>query len=88
MHKVDKIQPDIVRALQSVGATVVDLSAVGNGCPDIAVGIFGRNYFMEIKDPETGRMTGDQIVWHDRWKGQKCVVKSVDEALRIVGVNV
>ena len=89
MHKTDNNQQDIIDNLRSVGATVQDLSAVGNGCPDIMVGIFGKTFLMEIKNPETrNNLTTDQIIWHDKWKGHKSVVRTVDEALTVIGVEV
>lgn len=88
-NRTDGNHREIVKALESCGATVQDLSQVGGGCPDILIGIFGKNYLIEIKNPETKYdLSGEQIVWHDRWKGQKIVVKSIDEALRVIGVEI
>ena len=86
--RVDRNQKEIVAALRKGGATVHCLHAVGGGCPDLVVGWKGVNYLMEVKDGEKPmsqrKLTPDQVKWHDQWKGQKCVVKSVDEALYIV----
>ena len=46
--KVDDNQSEIVAALRKVGCTVLILSSVGRGCPDIAVGRAKQNYFLEI----------------------------------------
>jgi hypothetical protein len=35
--KVDANHGEIVKALRSAGCGVLDLSAVGNGCPDLLV---------------------------------------------------
>lgn len=87
--KVDANQNPIVRALEQCGATVQDLSPVGEGCPDILVGFCGRLVLMEIKDPQTGRLTAAQQLWHERWKGPRVlVVTSVEEALACIGGRV
>lgn len=87
--KVDRNQPEIVAALRRVGATVLVLSAVGRGCPDIVVGYHGVNYFIEIKDgekpPSERRLTPDQVEWHGKWRGRAGVAETMDDALRIIG---
>ena len=87
--RVDNNQTEIVEALRRMGATVQDLSPVGKGCPDILVGFQGRNVLMEIKRPDgpkggrAGRhLTTDQKLWHLRWRGQVCIVRTVDEAIQ------
>lgn len=80
---VDNNQAEIVEDLRRVGATVQILSDVGQGCPDIVVGFRGRNYLMEIKDG-FGRLNKLQAEWHTLWRGQVAVVKTFDEALRVI----
>jgi hypothetical protein len=47
--KVDANHADIVKALRAAGCGVLDLSKVGNGCPDLLVHA-GVTVLMEIKD--------------------------------------
>jgi hypothetical protein len=86
--KIDANQPEIVKALRTVGASVCHLHAVGRGCPDLAVGFHGINYFLEIKDgekvPSAQALTPDQITWHQEWRGQVVVVNSVESALKAI----
>lgn len=86
--RVDSNQPAIVAALRQIGASVLVLSAVGKGCPDIACGFRGRNYFMEIKDgdkPASARkLTPDEQQWHDNWRGTVIVVNNIEEAIYAV----
>lgn len=88
--RVDANQAEIVSALRSVGASVQSLHTVKGGCPDILVGRQGRNYLMEIKDGDKprsqARLNELQEFWHARWSGEVLTVRSVDEALRAVGV--
>ncbi len=80
---------EIAAAFCSVGASVLDLSAVGTGCPDLAVGYHGTNYLVEVKDgkkpPSARKLTPDQKEFFAAWRGQKCVVQNVDEALEAIG---
>lgn len=88
---VDANQSEIVGALRGVGASVELLHAVGQGCPDIAVGFRGRNWFIEIKDgskpPSARKLTEAQVKWHGEWRGQVDVAHTVDHALQIIGVQ-
>lgn len=88
--KVDDNQPMIVRALRRAGASVQSLATVGEGCTDIVVGARGENYLLEIKDPSKPKadqkLNPRQVKWHAEWKGQKAVVKDIQEALRACGL--
>jgi len=86
---VDANQSEIVAALRAVGGSVVDLSSVGAGCPDVLCGYRGVNYAVEIKDGDKfksqRKLTPAQVQFHAAWRGQICVVETVDEALRAIG---
>ena len=89
--RVDTNHADIVATLRRIpGCSVMDLSAVGSGCPDIAVGFQGRNFLIEIKDgnrsPSRRKLTPAQVDWHNEWMGQAVVVKCADEALGVIGI--
>ncbi|HVQ52894.1 MAG TPA: hypothetical protein VMS92_22895 [Mycobacterium sp.] len=88
----DANQADIVAALRAVGCSVQILAAVGKGCPDLLVSRSGVNYLLEVKDgskpPSERKLTPDQVEWHRGRRGQVCVVTSVNEALRAVGLRV
>lgn len=85
--RVDKNQAEIVQALRQAGATVLLLHQVGAGCPDILVGHRGQNTLVEIKAPR-GSLTLDEAKFIDGWRGQVAVVRSVAEALRLIGGEV
>jgi hypothetical protein len=89
--RVDDNQSEIITYLRCIpGITVMDLSAVGAGCPDIAVGFMGRNYFFEIKDgnksPSRRTLTKVQSEWHSMWRGQARVIICVDDILETLGI--
>lgn len=85
--RIDKNQPEIVQALRAVGASVEPLHAVGSGVPDLLVGYRGANYLLEVKGTR-GRLTKHQVPWHDGWRGQVCVVRTVSEAFEAIGADV
>lgn len=82
--KVDRNQGDIVEMLRAVGASVESLARVGAGVPDLLVGFRGQNWLLEVKVGK-GALTEDQQEWHPAWRGQVAVVRSADEALRVIG---
>lgn len=87
--RTDANQAEIVAALRGVGASVHPLHMVGDGCPDLLVGLRNVNYLIEVKDgskpPSARQLTPDQREWHGAWRGNVAVVKSVEEALTLVG---
>jgi Holliday junction resolvase len=88
--RTDANQSIIVRSLRDAGASVLILSSVGNGCPDILVAKNGRTVLMEIKDPTQKpadrKLTEDERVFHALWRGEIAVVETPCEALRLVGI--
>lgn len=86
--KVDDNQKEIVQAFRQMGCTVTLLHAVGQGCPDLLVGVNGFNILAEVKDgnkpPSKQKLTPDQERWHDEWRGQKVIINSVEKAIRTV----
>jgi hypothetical protein len=78
--KVDLTQRAIVKALRDIGASVQLLSAVGGGCPDLAVGWHGRTYLLECKTGKEGLRTEAQKSWHAKWSGHVAIVRTPEEA--------
>jgi hypothetical protein len=89
MHRTDNNQAEIVRTLKAVGATVLDLSMVGGGCPDLLVGFCGEDHKIEIKNPDArGKLRTSQIIFQEFWKGKPVkVVETPEQALNAIGVK-
>lgn len=89
--RVDGNQGVIVQALRRAGCNVFDLSRVGDGCPDLLVSCGRRRglpdlILMEVKTAK-GRLTSHQQEFEAQgWP--VFIVRSVDEALAVVGVKV
>ena len=81
--KRDGNEAEIVAALVAVGATVSQLN--DPALPDLLVGYKGWNILMEIKGKKRGKLTPAQKRWHETWRGQVEVVRSVEEVLAMIG---
>lgn len=83
--KVDSNQSPIVSGLRAIFGPdcVFDLSSVGGGCPDLMIGVRGRTILLEIKTVK-GELTTDQKLFHMNWPGQVAVVRSLEEALKVI----
>lgn len=90
--KRDENHAAVRDALRKAGCRVLDLGAVGNGCPDLLVRRGSLIRFLEVKDgrkpPSARTLTDDQIRFHREWEGVVSVVTSVDEALDAMRVTI
>ena len=84
-RRTDANHKQIVAAFRKMGCTVLDLSRVGQGCPDILVGKHGVNVLVEIKDgdkpPSARRLTDDESKFHESWKGRVVTVFDVEDSM-------
>ena len=82
--KVDNNQLDIVKAFRSMGATVLNLSGVGKGCPDLLIGYKNISVLVEVKS-KTGKFTEPQLKFMEQWQGGAVNrIDSVDGAIRLI----
>ena len=85
--RVDCNQKDIVHALKTFGATVVDLSGVGKGCPDLLIGFKGTTYLIEIKKDSKAKFTPQQLQFNELWAGGVIArIQTIDEAIALLKV--
>lgn len=77
----DSIEPDVVDALERIGAGYVRLNQAGVG--DLLIGFRGINFMVECKAPK-GKLTPAQQEFHMTWPGQIAVCRSVDEVLALI----
>lgn len=88
----DANHAEIVAALRAAGRLVLDLAAVGHGCPDLLAAWGGGMVLLEIKDgskpPSARKLTADETAFHTLWGRHVVVVSSVAEALAATGVSV
>jgi Holliday junction resolvase len=77
----DDNEVEIVNALRAIGASVAHLSS--KGIPDLLVCFKNKLYLMEVKKAK-GKLTLDQIKFHDNWKGDIHIVRTLQEAIEIL----
>jgi len=87
-NRTDDNQEALVKLWRKMGATVLILSGVGKGCPDVLLGINGKNALVEIKDgsktPSKQKLTPLEEEFHDSWRGHVCVIKNEQEAAQLI----
>ncbi len=81
--RVDKNQMPLVRTLRKLGCSVQSLHRAGQGVPDLLIGIAGLNLLAEVKNGKND-LTPPQEYWHLKWNGQVDVIRTDDDAIRIV----
>lgn len=86
--KVDANQKEIVFGLRAIGCSVIDCSAVGHGFPDLIIGLNGKNFLIEVKNPQTrGKLNDLQKAFFKNWNGQVNVIWTLEEAIDIVTIS-
>lgn len=78
----------IVAAFRKLGCSVLDLAAIGNGCPDLLVCKGDKHRLVEVKNdkqPPSGRLlTDDQAKFHSLWPGRIVICTSVEHVPMII----
>jgi hypothetical protein len=76
--RVDANQKAIILALRMVGCSVCSLADLGDGVPDLLIGLRGQTYLAEVKDgakrPSQRTLTADQRDWLKEWRGGPVVL--------------
>jgi len=86
--RVDDNQREIASVFRKLGASVVITSAVGQGFPDLVIGIHGVTCLVEVKDGKKRKsatqLTTDQEIFHSEFCGMIAIVKTVDDAINLI----
>jgi Holliday junction resolvase len=83
--RVDSNQKDIVQAFKELGCSVLDLSRVGQGCPDLLIGYKNKCAMVEIKSSNKAHFTEPQLKFIKNWKGSSITrIDSVEGVIRLV----
>jgi hypothetical protein len=84
--RTDANHGQIIAALRQMGYTVLDLSRLGQGCPDLLVARHGITTLVEVKDgtkpPSARRLTPMESAFIQHWKGRVIVIASVDDVFK------
>jgi Holliday junction resolvase len=83
--RVDQNQKDVVKALRDSGAYVFHLHEVGQGCPDLLVGINSQTFLIEVKRDDKASFTPAQLEFQKTWQGSPVVrINNPQEAIDFV----
>ena len=83
--RVDENQNQIIHTFIALGASVLNLSRVGQGCPDLLIGYKGVSCLVEIKSSNKAHFTEPQIKFMQTWRGGAVSrIDSVDAAIRLI----
>lgn len=86
----DRNHAEIVTEFERLGAVVIDLSALGNGVPDIFACLQNVCIPVEIKDgdksPSKRQLTSQQVQWWHKARMNPRVVKNLSEVKDTVDV--
>jgi hypothetical protein len=85
--RTDLNQSEIVEQLRDLGWSVESIAGLGQGRPDILIGVDGVNVLIELKS-KGGELTDAEHRWHMGWRGQVFVCYSVEEIIEAVRCKV
>ena len=82
--KTDRNHVEIMQTFRAHGFSVLDLSAVGKGCPDLLCANEKKTVMVEVKDglkpPSQRQLNDKQKDFHAGWKGDIAIITTVQEA--------
>ncbi len=83
--RVDGNQKQVVEGLRRCGYSVLILSNIGKGCPDLLVAKNGINILVELKDeskpPSAKKLTPDEADFFQTWRGTVIKAENIDEII-------
>jgi len=84
--RVDRNQPEIVKAFRGLGWSVLIVSQLKNCC-DIIVSKGGRTICVEIKDglkpPSGQKLTPGELKFQSEWQGEYMIINCVDDVANL-----
>ena len=85
--RVDLNHQEVVKTLRSLGATVFDASRMGQGFPDLVIGINGKTVLVEIKSGEEKKFTQAQLKFMENWQGSTVVrINDIESVERLINL--
>lgn len=80
--RTDDNHVDIVRAFEKYGCAVLQLHAVGQGCPDLLVAFGEAMVMVEVKT-KTGKLTAQQRAFTEKWPPGFVLVRDADDVFGV-----
>lgn len=77
----DANQAERVKDYEQLGCSVVDLGALGMGCPDLLIGCTGLTDLAEVKMPDE-ELRPNQQTFNARWRGSRpWLIRTLDDVI-------
>lgn len=90
MYRTDGNHKQLMEFARKIGFSVTSTAMVGNGFPDIVLGIYGLNFLPEIKDPSkppsARKLTYMEQKWHEEWLGSSDVIMTEEDLIKLKSV--
>ena len=88
-RRSDLNQAEIIGTLRRAGVSVVCLSSVGGGVPDVLCSVAGATCLLEVKNRNGrgSRFTPAEEHFISTWQGVIHVVETAEQALEVLGVR-
>ena len=87
-RRVDANHAEIIAAFRKLGCSVLDMSGLGDGAPDICVGFGGIQIMCELKDgtkpPSARKLTKAEEEFRLNWTGGYKIVESLEHVAETV----
>ena len=87
-RRVDDNHAQVVAMFRALGCSVASTANVGSGFPDLAVGLGGQTYLVEVKDgrkvPSARRLTRLEEEFRGRWRGGWHLVECREDVVALV----
>lgn len=92
-HRRDEVHGEIVSALVRSGHSVLDLSQVGGGCPDILVSRAGVTILAELKTPTPATrkdkdFSKKQRIFRNKWKDEIVLATSAEDVIEEINQRI
>jgi Holliday junction resolvase len=86
--RVDANQKEMTKLFRDLGISVLVLSNVGKGCPDLLLGYNNRCILVELKDgskrPSARKLTPLEAKFFEEWQGDARIINNATEAIALV----
>lgn len=89
-RRTDANHADMVEEFRRLGASVLDLSRMGEGAPDLLIAFGGLCMLVEVKNPKkppsARKLTPDQVDFWNGWKANPRIVMTKQDCQAAVTV--
>jgi len=88
--RTDGNHKEVVDEFRRLGCSVLDMSRLGEGAPDLLIGYGGISILVEVKDgrkpPSKATLSTLQVQWWLDWKQNPRVVRNLEQVAETVKV--